>query len=86
MNEIQEYKANNPTFVKIDILFTPENTKTAGWLLEAGLKNIKIAGAGGVYNAKSIACVCRPKRCFGIRVNAKIIVSNFNRTGRAQIA
>lgn len=29
----------------IDILFTPENVKTAGWILDAGLKSVKIASS-----------------------------------------
>lgn len=29
----------------IEILFTPENVKTAGWILDAGLKSVKIASS-----------------------------------------
>lgn len=31
--------------LELHILFTPENIKTAGWLLEAGLKDVKIASS-----------------------------------------
>ena len=31
--------------LNLPILFTPENIKTAGWLLEAGLKDVKIASS-----------------------------------------
>lgn len=31
--------------IDIQILFTPENVKTAGWLLDAGLKDLKIASS-----------------------------------------
>lgn len=39
--------------IGIQILFTPENIKTAGWLLDAGLKDVKIASSS-VMDIESI--------------------------------
>ena len=38
-----EYLVGYAGSIGIDILFSPENVKTAGWLLDAGLKSVKIA-------------------------------------------
>lgn len=38
-----EYLSKYSKKIDIQILFTPENIKTAGWIFDAGLKDIKIA-------------------------------------------
>jgi len=40
-----EYFIKYSKKLDIDILFTPENIKTCKWLLDAGLKNVKIASS-----------------------------------------
>lgn len=39
------YLTNYAKEINIQILFTPENVKTAGWLLDVGLKDVKIASS-----------------------------------------
>lgn len=40
-----EYLVKYAREINIQVLFTPENIKTAGWLLDKGLKDVKIASS-----------------------------------------